>query len=44
MFADIGSKTVYRNPDNGFAWAYCFSENDTVGLCQDNKVYLYHIS
>lgn len=44
MFADTGGKTVYRNSDNGFSWAYCFSEVGAVGLCSDNKVYLYRVN
>lgn len=43
MFADIDGKTVYRNSDNVFAWAYCFSEAGTVGLCSNNRVYLYKV-
>ena len=44
MFAYIGSETVYRDTQSGFAWAYCFPESGIVGLCSDNKVFLYHIS
>lgn len=43
MFFNMDSKSVCRNTVNGFSWAYCFPESDTVGLCSDNRIYLYHV-